>query len=233
MKDPGENMRKRSPKRATKYGVAALVSFSLIAAACGGSDDDSTDEPAGTEAEAPDDSASEATDDTTAEAPAETEPASTEIVEGELEIEEETDIGDPVAGGTLRYGLEADVDGLNPTSSALSAPGLMMANAVFDTLTAFDTDGVAVPYLAESVAPATEGDLLEVGRQDPRGHHLPRRHAGHDRRRPARDSRPRRRTRSSASPSSRSTPRRVPPSGSTTTPPSSTCSSPTPISPAH
>ncbi len=151
-------MRRRPSRRATKYGVAALVSFSLIAAACGGSDDDSSDEPAGTEAEAPDDSTSEATDDSTVEAPDETEPASTEIVEGKLEIEEETDIGDPVAGGTLRYGLEADVDGLNPTSSALSAPGLMMANAVFDTLTAYNADGVAVPYLAESVAPATEGD---------------------------------------------------------------------------
>ena len=58
-------------------------------------------------------------------------------------------------GGTLRYGLEADVDGLNPTSSALSAPGLMMANAVFDTLTACDADGKAVPYLAESVEPAS------------------------------------------------------------------------------
>ena len=64
----------------------------------------------------------------------------------------------PVPGGTLRYGLEADVDGLNPTSSALSAPGLMMANAVFDTLTAFDADGVAVPYLAESVEPV-DGDF--------------------------------------------------------------------------
>ena len=35
----------------------------------------------------------------------------------------------------------------------------MMANAVFDTLTAFDDDGVAVPYLAESVEPAVEGDF--------------------------------------------------------------------------
>ena len=57
---------------------------------------------------------------------------------------------EPVAGGTLRYGIEADVDGLNPTTSALSAPGLLMANAVFDTLAAVDTDGNAVPYLAES-----------------------------------------------------------------------------------
>jgi peptide/nickel transport system substrate-binding protein len=153
-------MRKRSSRRATKYGVAAIVSFSLIAAACGGSDDDSADEPAGTEAEAPDDSASEAPDDSTAGETDDTEPTGTEVVEGDLEENVVTVAPDetPVPGGTLRYGLEADVDGINPTSSALSAPGLMMANAVFDTLTAFDADGVAVPYLAESVEPV-DGDL--------------------------------------------------------------------------
>ena len=59
----------------------------------------------------------------------------------------------PVAGGTLRYGLEADVDGLNPAASALSAPGLMMSNAVFDTLAAYTPDGQWVPYLAESFTP--------------------------------------------------------------------------------
>jgi peptide/nickel transport system substrate-binding protein len=64
----------------------------------------------------------------------------------------------PVRGGTLRYGLEADVDGLNPTSSVLSAPGQLMANAVFDTLAAYDVDGNVVPYLAESWAPV-DGDL--------------------------------------------------------------------------
>ena len=43
-----------------------------------------------------------------------------------------------VFGGTLRYALEADVDGLNPVSSAFSAPGLLMGVAVFDTLAVFD-----------------------------------------------------------------------------------------------
>ncbi len=67
-----------------------------------------------------------------------------------------TDAPTPVSGGTLRYGLEADVDGLNPTSSALSAPGLMMANTVFDTLAAIDKNGKAVPYLAESFTPSAD-----------------------------------------------------------------------------
>src|SRR5918994_2224881 len=143
MNDLGEKMRKRSSRRATTYGVAVLVSLSLVAAACGGSDDDGADDTTGTDTE---ETTAEETGDTTAPDTEGTEPTGTEVVEGELE-EEVVEVDEtPVPGGTLRYGLEADVDGLNPTSSALSAPGLMMANAVFDTLTAYDVDGVAVPY---------------------------------------------------------------------------------------
>ena len=62
----------------------------------------------------------------------------------------------PVDGGTLRYGLEADVDGLNPTTSALSAPGYVMGYAVFDTLARVAEDGSIVPYLAESFTPSAD-----------------------------------------------------------------------------
>ena len=112
MTDLGENMRKRSTRRATTYGVAAIVSLSLIAAACGGSsDDDADDATTGTEATDTDGSAApDATDG------GDTEPTGTEVVEGELEENVVTVAPDetPVPGGTLRYGLEADVDGLNP-----------------------------------------------------------------------------------------------------------------------
>jgi len=64
--------------------------------------------------------------------------------------------GEPVVGGTLRVGLEADVDGLNPTASALAVSGLTMAQAVFDPLFTFATDGTVVPYLAESMTPSTD-----------------------------------------------------------------------------
>ena len=67
----------------------------------------------------------------------------------------------PVAGGTLRYGIEADVDGLNPTTSSWSPPGYVMGNAVFDALTRWNENGEAVPYLAESVTPVTEGDFTK------------------------------------------------------------------------
>jgi peptide/nickel transport system substrate-binding protein len=123
------------------------MSLTLIAAACGGNDDGTATPPdgetEGTDADTPDTETDPDTEDT--------EPSATGVVVDTIAPDEE-DTG-PVAGGTLRYGLEADVDGINPTSSALSSPGLMMGNAVYDTLTARTVDGEFVPYLAESVEP--------------------------------------------------------------------------------
>ena len=137
------------------------MSFTLIAAACGGNDDGSTAEPA-PESDGTDDTGDDSADDTGDDSGDDTgddtgadgggdEPVTTDAG---VEVDDvvETDAG-PVAGGTLRYGLEAEVDGINPTSSALSSPGLMMGNAVFDNLTARTVDGEFVPYLAESVEP--------------------------------------------------------------------------------
>jgi ABC-type transport system substrate-binding protein len=108
-----------------------LVSLLSFAAACGGgSSSKDTSAPSGSDAPATSDSGAPTTD-----APA-----------------EET----PVAGGTLRVGLEADVDGLNPTASALAVAGLTMASAVFDPLFTFDQAGDAVPYLAESITPSAD-----------------------------------------------------------------------------
>jgi len=59
--------------------------------------------------------------------------------------------GTPRRGGTLTYGLEGDTDGFDPAVARLSAPGLIMANAVYDPLAAFAADGTAKPYLAEKI----------------------------------------------------------------------------------
>jgi peptide/nickel transport system substrate-binding protein len=149
----GNRMTTRSSRSATKLGIAALMSFSLVAAACGSSDGDADTGTDNTEASEPD---AEPTPDTEASEPdaeptpdTEPEKANTD----DLVVEEDTG---PVQGGTLRYGLEADVNGINPANSSLSSPGLMMGNAVFDTLAAYNTDGVAVPYLAESITPNDE-----------------------------------------------------------------------------
>jgi peptide/nickel transport system substrate-binding protein len=61
---------------------------------------------------------------------------------------------DPVRGGTLRFGMSSEVDGLNPTSSALTAaPGLEMSAAVFEKLAELTPEGDPVPWLAESFTP--------------------------------------------------------------------------------
>ena len=135
--------------------LAVLFAFALVAAACGG-DDDETDGEEGTEVTdggAEEGSDGEGSDDAGAD-------------EGDGGGTEEVIVDDPdetpVAGGTLRYGLEADVDGINPTASALSAPGLMMANAVFDTLATYDENGAAVPHLAESFTPNEDASVWTI-----------------------------------------------------------------------
>lgn len=58
--------------------------------------------------------------------------------------------GAPKPGGKLVYGLEAETDGFNPTSSRWAVSGMDVANAVYDPLMAYNADGVATPYLLES-----------------------------------------------------------------------------------
>ena len=62
----------------------------------------------------------------------------------------------PVAGGTLRYGVEAETDGLNPTSSAFAVSAYVMGNAVFDFLITLGADGSWVPNLAASLTPSED-----------------------------------------------------------------------------
>ena len=61
--------------------------------------------------------------------------------------------GPPKRGGTLRYGLEAETDGLNPTTNRFAVSAYMMAAAVFDPLARINKDGQVKPYLAESITP--------------------------------------------------------------------------------
>ena len=140
--------------------VAAFACLALVAAACSGgsaSNDSASEGPGATVSDGGEPAASD--DVATTDAPAVTD--APVISEGQIIQDVVEDVGEetgPIPGGTLRFALEADVDGLNPTTSSLSAPGRMMALAVFDTLTTLDVDGNIVPYLAESVEPI-DGDL--------------------------------------------------------------------------
>jgi peptide/nickel transport system substrate-binding protein len=62
-----------------------------------------------------------------------------------------------VEGGTLKVGLSAEVDGMNPVSSRWSIDGNMVASSVFDPLMTFDENRNLVPKLAESVKPNDAG----------------------------------------------------------------------------
>jgi peptide/nickel transport system substrate-binding protein len=55
----------------------------------------------------------------------------------------------PSPGGHLVYGLEADPNGLDPTRNAFDRAGLMLANALYDPVAAFDSAGNVKPYLIE------------------------------------------------------------------------------------
>ncbi len=64
--------------------------------------------------------------------------------------------GSPKPGGTLKYGVEAETDGFNPTTNRWAISGLMVANAVFDPLAAYDADGKVQPYLAKAFTPSAD-----------------------------------------------------------------------------
>jgi peptide/nickel transport system substrate-binding protein len=159
-------MRSRSSSRFFRSSLAAVAAFSLVAAACGGSDDggdsDSTEAPAETDAptetDAPD--AGE-TDDSMVEGEAD-EPDDIDGSSGDetadeadgatdvAEIEEVEEGTDPIPGGVLKIGMEADANGLNPTTSSWAVTGYVIGNAVFDALVRYDEDAIPQPYLAES-----------------------------------------------------------------------------------
>jgi len=129
--------------------LIALLALTMFATACGGSDDESSSSSDSSSASEATESSSESSASEAAEE-AEEAPAEEEEAEAPIVQDQEESVLEPVFGGTLRWGLEAEVDGINPTASALSAPGLTMMNAVFDTLAAYDVDGNTVPHLAES-----------------------------------------------------------------------------------
>ncbi len=152
--------------------MAVIAIGGLLVAACGGGDDDTADQEEGSTQD--DGAAESATNDGTAE----DDGADGDGADGDdggddgsdepaaIDDEDTSDGSptevtlppddDPVPGGTLRYGLEADVNGLNPTASSLPVSGLMMGNAVFDTLAALTPDGGWVPFLAESFTPSDD-----------------------------------------------------------------------------
>lgn len=64
--------------------------------------------------------------------------------------------GNPKSGGTVKFAIEAESDGFNPTSNRWAISGYMVGNAVFDPLTAYDATGKPQPYLAKTFTPSSD-----------------------------------------------------------------------------
>jgi peptide/nickel transport system substrate-binding protein len=123
----GFHVTDRSERRRARSALAAITfAVALVAAACGGSGDETGD--------------GDATSDT---AP----PLGTDVT---------LPAGEPQTGGTLTYGLEAESDGYDPTSNRFAPAGTMVGLAIYDPLAAFDVDAQPQPYLAESMTPSAD-----------------------------------------------------------------------------
>lgn len=74
--------------------------------------------------------------------------------------------GTPVDGGTLKVGVSAEIDGLEPASSRWSLDGNLIASSIFDPLLTFDENRNLVPKLATSVTPNAEGTVWTIKLRD-------------------------------------------------------------------
>ncbi|TKJ24832.1 ABC transporter substrate-binding protein [Blastococcus sp. CCUG 61487] len=70
-----------------------------------------------------------------------------------------TEAGDPVYGGEITVGLEAETNSWLPSEGTFNQPGLTIAHAIYDPLMQRAEDGSVEPYLAESLEP--NDDLTE------------------------------------------------------------------------
>lgn len=69
----------------------------------------------------------------------------------------------PTPGGSLVFGLAAETTGWSPYQGQWGASAFIVANAVFDPLVAFDGDGAAHPYLAQSLTPNADFTVWDIG----------------------------------------------------------------------
>jgi peptide/nickel transport system substrate-binding protein len=69
------------------------------------------------------------------------------------ETDDLSEQGDPVEGGTITVGLEAETNSWLPGAGSFSNPGTTVAYAIYDPLMKRTEDGEVKPYLAESMEP--------------------------------------------------------------------------------
>jgi peptide/nickel transport system substrate-binding protein len=75
--------------------------------------------------------------------------------------------GDPVRGGRIVYGIEAETSGgFCLPEARLATPGILIRNAIYDSLTTRNEDAEVKPYLAESVEPDGTFTTWTIGLRD-------------------------------------------------------------------
>jgi peptide/nickel transport system substrate-binding protein len=74
-------------------------------------------------------------------------------------VDDVSEQGEPVTGGTIEVGLEAETNSWLPGEGAFGNPGTTVAFAIYDPLMKRSADGELKPYLAESMVP--NEDLTE------------------------------------------------------------------------
>jgi ABC-type transport system substrate-binding protein len=72
----------------------------------------------------------------------------------------------PQPGGTLVFGIEAETQAWNPTTSRFAISGHTVASSIYDPLMTIDQDGNPQPYLAESVTPNLDFTEWRIKLQD-------------------------------------------------------------------
>jgi peptide/nickel transport system substrate-binding protein len=110
-----------------RHVLVVLIVSVLVAASCGDDDTDGESAPSPEEGGATDSTA----------------------------VEDE-DAGDPVYGGSIVIGLEAESAGWTPGQSTFGTAGPTVASAIYDPLVVVSGEGEFEPYLAESLEPDAE-----------------------------------------------------------------------------
>ena len=72
---------------------------------------------------------------------------------GGAQSDEISEQGEPVSGGTIEVGLEAETNSWLPGEGSFGNPGTTVAYAIYDPLIKRSEDGELQPYLAESMEP--------------------------------------------------------------------------------
>lgn len=144
-------------KHEARRVATLLVAGAMIAASCGGSDDDADESDIETAESAPDTEAPdvETTDEETTEGEAPDETAAEDTTDKESDEEEApsedgVDAADIQRGGTLTYLLEAESDTWDIPGANCAVSCITVMNAVADTMTTVNEDGEVEPFLLES-----------------------------------------------------------------------------------